>query len=78
MSCRDCGQDILSDGVCVDCSDKRFNDYPRLKKLEERLDKRINECNKQRLKIEKNGGSLLYHQEFVKERNVLEKIKEET
>jgi len=30
-SCIDCGQAILSDGLCVDCSLKRRDDYPELK-----------------------------------------------
>lgn len=38
MSCSDCGQDTLSDGVCIDCSDNRFDDYPRLKIIERRYE----------------------------------------
>lgn len=41
MTCRDCGQATLSDGVCIDCSNKRFDDYPRLKAIELRLQKRL-------------------------------------
>ena len=31
MTCSDCNEPTLSDGVCIDCSRKRFDDYPRLK-----------------------------------------------
>lgn len=37
MTCLDCGQPTLSKGVCIDCSNKRFNDYPRLKKTVDEL-----------------------------------------
>jgi len=32
MTCEDCGCDTLSPGVCTDCSDIRFHNYPILKK----------------------------------------------
>lgn len=41
MVCSDCGQDTLSDGVCISCTNNRIEGYPRLKRLEEQLDKRI-------------------------------------
>lgn len=31
MTCSDCGQETLMDGVCIDCSNKRFDAYPELK-----------------------------------------------
>lgn len=46
MTCYDCGQATLFDGVCIDCSNKRFNDYPRLKKIEELIKKRVESPNK--------------------------------
>lgn len=46
MTCSVCGQATLFDGVCVDCSNKRFDDYPRLKAIVERLqDYTSFECN---------------------------------
>ena len=36
MTCHDCGEDTLFDGVCIDCSDRRFNEHPVLK---DRLEK---------------------------------------
>lgn len=37
-SCSDCGQPTLFDGICTQCSDKRFDQYPIIK---ERLEKII-------------------------------------
>jgi hypothetical protein len=46
MTCTQCGQATLSDGVCVDCSNKRFNDSPRLKNIVDRLQEYVSfECN---------------------------------
>jgi len=38
LTCSDCGQATLSPGVCIDCSNKRFDDYPRLKAIVDRLE----------------------------------------
>lgn len=46
MTCTDCGVDTLSPGICIDCYRKRVDDYPRLKKIVERLqDYTSFECN---------------------------------
>lgn len=41
MSCQDCGQDTLSDGICIECTNKRIDLYPRLSKILLRLDTEI-------------------------------------
>ena len=46
MTCSVCGQLTLMDGICIDCSNKRFDDYPRLKRIVERLQDYVSyECN---------------------------------
>ena len=46
MTCSQCNQPTLSDGVCVDCSNKRFDDYPRLNNIVDRLKEYVSfECN---------------------------------
>ena len=37
MTCSDCGQTTIMDGVCIDCSNKRFDDYPSLKLIQKKL-----------------------------------------
>lgn len=43
MTCKVCGQATLFDGVCIDCSNKSLDDYPRLKAMENRLNKFLDE-----------------------------------
>ena len=43
MSCRDCGQPTLFEGICTQCSDKRFDEYPKLKAQINKLEKIINQ-----------------------------------
>jgi hypothetical protein len=37
MTCTDCGQPTLFDGICVECSDKRFDQYPIIKEKLEKI-----------------------------------------
>lgn len=41
--CSDCNTDTLFDGLCVECSDKRFTEYPKLKAQITKLERIINQ-----------------------------------
>jgi len=79
-NCYDCGEDTLFDGVCVDCSHKRFNDYPHLKNRVKELEEKLLEVNlelnvtKERMERNDNWGLFINKELFLSN----EKLKKQT
>lgn len=74
MTCTDCGQDTLGPGVCIDCSNDRFDDYPRLKAIVANIDKQI-EIYQERLDKARLEGNSLQIQMHIALIDILEKLK---
>lgn len=53
MTCSDCGQETLMDGVCIDCSNKRFDGYPILKEMQCELKKKLEKFDMNRTNYSK-------------------------